>query len=69
VRDAADEVVTRVTSATDGRYAVALAPGRYFLHSLPVSDSFLPAPPAPVEVDVPGQAWVTVDVDYDTGIR
>ncbi len=70
VHNAAGEAVTRVASSTDGRYAVALAPGRYFLHALPLSpDGFLPAPPQPVEVNVPVQAWVSVDLDYDTGIR
>ena len=62
--------MARVSSDTNGRYEVALAPGRYFLHPLPLSPTaHLPAPPPPVEVNVPERVWIHIDLDYDTGIR
>lgn len=70
VRDASGRVVTSGKSAGDGSYEVVLAPGDYSLRALPlVPEAPLPTPPAPVYVTVPDGAWVTVDFDYDTGIR
>jgi len=70
VRDESGRVVARTTSGTDGQYKVALAPGHYVIHGLPVSPSgSFPTPPAPVEVNVSDHAWTTVDLGYDTGIR
>ena len=70
VRDEDGNTVARVTSDRDGAYRVALKPGHYFLHPLPSPPppSF-PMPPSPVEVSVTDRAWITVDFDYDTGIR
>jgi len=70
VRDESGRVVARTTSGTDGQYKVALAPGHYVIHGLPVSPTgSFPTPPAPVEVNVSDHAWTTVDLGYDTGIR
>jgi hypothetical protein len=70
VRDEDGNTLVRVTSGRDGRYRVALDPGQYLLHALPVSaPASFPWPPRPVEVSVRDRAWNTIDLDYDTGIR
>ena len=60
-----NEVAT-ATTGVDGRYEVALPPGRYTVEGLPVEG--LMGNPAPVDVEV-GDGDVTVELSYDTGIR
>ena len=66
--DANDNEVDRVTSGADGYYRLAVAPGQYTL--VPQSPSGLPLPTAgPIPIEVLAEAWATVDVGYDSGIR
>lgn len=70
VRDEDGNTLVCVTSGPNGEYRVALSPGHYSLHPLPVSPpSSFPAPPTPATVTVLPRTWSTVDLDYDTGIR
>ena len=82
VRDASGRLVNFGESAGDGSYEIDLAPGDYSVCALPLDLDAplpetseppalpaLPTPPAPVDVTVPAGARVTVDFDYDTGIR
>jgi len=60
------EVAARVTSAEDGSFQVDLAPGDYIV----TPQSGDPFPVAqPVPVSVPPDAYVEIQVNYDTGIR
>ena len=59
------ELATTQT-ANDGSYEVLLPPGRYTVEGAPVEG--LMANPAPVEVEV-GEGVVTIELQYDTGIR
>ncbi len=69
VRSAATNLaITQFTSAADGTFQVALAPGSYILDPQPGSPSGLPhANPQPVQVTA-GQ-FTNVTIEYDTGIR
>jgi hypothetical protein len=60
-------VVTEVTSGSDGRFEVALAPGEYTLVPAPAGDPFPNAKPA--SVSVTADEYTEVEIDYDTGIR
>ncbi len=60
--------VTRATSAADGTFSVALAPGDYILAPQPVAGLMGTAPSIPFRVAVGGQP-APLDVAYDTGIR
>ncbi len=62
-----DEVAT-VRSGADGRFSVNLAPGAYTLEPLPGEPGGLPHAP-PQDVTVEPHRFVTVRIDYDTGIR
>jgi hypothetical protein len=68
VRDGNGAEVTRFHSGADGRFKVALAPGRYTLLGLAVGSSFLPRP-IPTSVTVTQGTYVSVTVQYDSGIR
>lgn len=60
--------VTRFRSGADGTFKVDLVPGRYTLLGQPIGNSLLPrAIPATATV-VQGR-YVTVKVEYDSGIR
>ncbi len=60
------KLVAETTSAADGSYKVALAPGDYVLD--PVAGS--PVPTAqPRAFTVVAHSFTTVDVSYDSGIR
>jgi hypothetical protein len=65
-RASGNRVVAETTSAADGSYKVALAPGNYVLE--PVGGS--PVPTAqPQAFTVVAHSFTTVDVSYDSGIR
>jgi hypothetical protein len=69
VRDAGGTEVARATTAADGTYAIALAPGSYRVEALPVEG--LMGLPEAQSVTVPGgvEEPIQVDLAYDTGIR
>ena len=67
VRDAAGREVGRTTTAADGTFRIALAPGDYILEPQPVEGMMGTA--RPQDVTVVGGAPTTVQVAYDTGIR
>lgn len=60
--------VARATSAADGTFSVALAPGDYILVPQPVSGIMGTAQPIPFHVAA-GSPPPALDVSYDTGIR
>ncbi len=71
-------VAAEATSDADGRYMVALDPGKYRVVPMPAVDldsgsgvgsSPFPHPPAPVDVTVPPTGWAEANLSYDTGIR
>lgn len=66
VLDDENKVVARVASGGDGTFQVDVAPGDYVLAPA-TTDSYPIAQPLSVTV-VPGQ-YVTVQINYDTGIR
>jgi hypothetical protein len=68
VTTAAGAEVARATSAADGTFSVALAPGDYILVPQPVSGLMGTAPSIPFHVVVAGPP-PALDVSYDTGIR
>ena len=60
--------LTTFTTADDGRFRVALAPGDYYLD--PQSPSAgAPPTPEPQEVTVPPGRFLEVTISYDSGIR
>ena len=63
---AADKVVANVTSDENGRFRIALVPGRYLLE--PEQGNPLPRAPAQEVTVVQGQ-FTHVRIDYDSGIR
>jgi len=67
VRLAGGLEVTRFTAGADGTFRVALLPGAYTLTPLPGPNGFPHS--SPVEVTVPPDTFVQVDISYDTGIR
>lgn len=60
--------VTRFTSGADGHFKVDLAAGRYTLLGEPIGNSPLPRP-IPATATVVQGSYVTVNVEYDSGIR
>ena len=56
-----------ISSPADGRYRVELSPGSYTVVPT-VPEGGLPTA-QPVRVDVPANRFVTVDIQYDSGIR
>ena len=60
------EVVAETMSGDDGKFRVALAPGRYLVE--PEQGDPLPIA-SPQEVTVEPGAFTTVRIDYDSGIR
>jgi hypothetical protein len=68
VRDAGGRVVTRGHASEDGRYRIALPPGTYQLVPLSPGAARMPsASPQPLSIE-PGK-WLTLDIQYDSGIR
>ncbi len=66
VLDGENKVVARVVSGSDGTFRVDVPPGDYIVTPA-TTDSYPIAQPVSVTV-VPGQ-YVTVQINYDTGIR
>lgn len=63
------EVARQVTD-TQGDFKIRLSPGTYRLVALaPNGKSGPPTPPAPQDVTIAADQFVTVNVSYDTGIR
>ena len=58
-----------VRSGADGRFRVALPPGRYTVTALPRSGSPFPRPPGPVETAVHPGRFTYITITYDSGIR
>jgi hypothetical protein len=68
VRDTAGHEVTRTHSGADGHFKVEVAPGTYTVVGLNIGSSMLPRP-IPMSVTVTSGSYVTVTVEYDSGIR
>jgi hypothetical protein len=68
VRDGAGAEVARFTSGADGRFTVDLPPGTYSLTGLTLGSTPMPRP-IPTSVTVTQGTYVTVNVEYDSGIR
>lgn len=62
------DVVAHVRSDANGRFEVALQPGRYVLDPEPPSDSGFPFG-KPLDVVVRAHRFTRVTVTFDTGIR
>jgi hypothetical protein len=67
ILDADNQVAARVTSGTDGRFAVDLPPGDYVITPLGGGDPFPMA--QPLSVSVMAGEYAEVEVNYDSGIR
>lgn len=68
VTDPSGSEVARMTTGSDGRFAVALAPGAYRIVPQPVAGLLGTA--SPVEIQVAAEGPLTdLVVSYDTGIR
>ena len=67
VLDSENKVVKRISSGNDGTFQVDLDPGDYVIAPASGTDSYPIAQPVSVTV-APGQ-YVTVQINYDTGIR
>ena len=62
--------VARQTTDSQGNYKIALSAGAYQVQGLASGGSQgLPSPPAPQTVTVAANQFITVNLDYDTGIR
>jgi hypothetical protein len=68
ILDANGDEVARVTSAADGTFTVALAPGAYRLVPQPVEGLMGTAPELDVLVEM-GEPPGELAIAYDTGIR
>ena len=66
VLDRSQNRVTTVESGADGTFRVGLEPGLYIL--VPEQGNPLPSAPEKV-VNVQAGEWVSVTINYDTGIR
>ena len=66
VLDDENKVVAHISSGSDGTFQVDVAPGDYVVTPA-TTDSYPIAQPVSVTV-VPGQ-YVTIQINYDTGIR
>ena len=61
--------VARDTTDAAGRYKIGVTAGTYQVVGLAPNGSSLPSPPTAQTVMVPINQYITVDVEYDTGIR
>jgi hypothetical protein len=61
-------VAARVTTSSNGRGHIPLAPGAYTVAG-DQSSRALPRPPVPQQVTVPPDQFVAVQLSFDTGIR
>jgi hypothetical protein len=68
VRDTAGHEVARTHSGADGHFKVDVAPGTYTVVGLNIGSSMLPRP-IPTTATVTSGSYVTVNVQYDSGIR
>jgi hypothetical protein len=68
VTDDSGREVARATSDANGDFAIALSPGGYVLTPQPVAGIMGTAAPQPFTIASAGSS-VTLDVEYDTGIR
>jgi Carboxypeptidase regulatory-like domain len=60
--------VASMTSDQDGRFRLALPPGRYVIRPESIDRARLPRA-APVTVDVPPGRFISVTIRFDSGIR
>lgn len=67
IEDASGNAVTTVQTGSDGTAHVGLPPGSYQV--APQGSGTLPRPPAATTATVTSGAFVTVRLDYDTGMR
>jgi hypothetical protein len=65
VSDRTGAEITSFRTGVDGRFRVALAPGRYTLQALDQAPLLL----KPTEVTVPAGQFAWVQLNFDTGIR
>jgi hypothetical protein len=68
VRDTAGHEVARTRSGADGLFKVDVAPGTYTVVGLNIGSSMLPRP-IPTTATVTSGGYVTINVEYDSGIR
>jgi len=68
VRDAAGHEVARTHSGADGLFKVDVAPGTYTVVGLNIGSSMLPRPITTTATVTLG-SYVTIKVEYDSGIR
>jgi len=68
VRDAAGHEVARTNSGADAHFKLDVAPGTYTVVGLSINSSMLPRP-IPTTVTVTAGSYVSVNVEYDSGIR
>ena len=68
VRDAAGHEVARTHSGAVGLFKVDVAPGTYTVVGLNIGSSMLPRP-IPTTATVTSGSYVTINVEYDSGIR
>lgn len=59
-------LVARFTTAQDGTFRIGLAPGTYTLSS---DQAVIMGPLTPLQVTVTDQAFTTVELHFDSGIR
>lgn len=64
----ATATVATVVSDADGRFRIALAPGRYRLRPANLTGALHPAS-SPQDVDVQAGMYTTVTLSFDSGIR
>jgi len=67
VLDSENKVVKRLSAGNDGTFQIDLDPGDYVIAPATGTDSYPIA--QPVSVTVPPGQYVTVQINYDTGIR
>jgi hypothetical protein len=69
VLDPSGQTIATATTAADGTYLVAVPAGA--VRIAPARVAGMMRPPVPVDGIVPAgpDAWLRVDVEYDTGIR
>lgn len=70
IRRASDRhVVANVKSGSDGRFSVALRPGRYLVGARAASGASLPRCPAAQRVQVTSGRFARIAISCDSGIR
>jgi hypothetical protein len=62
------EKLQTFTTDEDGRFRVALAPGEYYIDPQPPASGGPPTP-SPQTVTVPADSFLSITVQYDSGIR